>query len=102
MAVIGSIRNRSGLLMIIIGGAMVAFILGDLLSSGNTIFQGNPTEIGEVAGETVDGKDFEIMVKEAIETYKRNYSIPSVDARTTDQIREQTWKRPFRKMRWLV
>lgn len=91
MAVIGSIRNRSGLLMIIIGGAMVAFILGDLLSSGNTIFQGNPTEIGEVAGETVDGKDFEVKVKEAIETYKRNYSIPSVDARTTDQIREQTW-----------
>ncbi|MFT4525520.1 MAG: peptidyl-prolyl cis-trans isomerase D [Bacteroidia bacterium] len=92
MAVIGKIRNASGLLMIVIGGAMVAFILGDLMSSGNTLFAGNPTEIGEVAGESIDGQKFEILVQDAIENYKRNYNIPSVDATTTDQIREQTWK----------
>lgn len=78
--------------MIVIGGAMVAFILGDLMSSGNTLFAGNPTEIGEVAGESIDGQKFEILVQDAIENYKRNYNIPSVDATTTDQIREQTWK----------
>ncbi|MFT4680552.1 MAG: peptidyl-prolyl cis-trans isomerase D [Granulosicoccus sp.] len=91
MAVIGKIRNASGLLMIVIGGAMVAFILGDLMSSGNTLFAGNPTEIGEVAGESIDGQKFEILVQDAIENYKRNYKIPSVDAKMTDQIREQTW-----------
>lgn len=91
MAVIGRIRNASGLLVIVIGGAMVAFILGDLMSSGNTLFSGNPTEIGEVAGESIDGQKFELMVQDAIENYKRNYNIPSVDAKTTDQIREQTW-----------
>jgi peptidyl-prolyl cis-trans isomerase D len=92
MAVIGKIRNSSGLLMIVIGGAMVAFILGDLLSSGTTLFAGNPTEIGEVAGESIDGQKFEVLVQDAIENYKRNYNIPSVDATATDQIREQTWK----------
>ncbi|MBL4587520.1 MAG: SurA N-terminal domain-containing protein [Flavobacteriales bacterium] len=45
--VIGKIREKSTLLLIMIGGAMLAFILGDLLNSGSFILNGSPTDIGE-------------------------------------------------------
>lgn len=70
---------------------MVAFILGDLFSSGNSMFGGNQTEVGEIGGQSIDGIAFEKKVQESIENYKRNYNIPSVDAAVTEQIREQTW-----------
>jgi len=38
MATLQNIRNRAGFLVAVIGIAMLAFILGDLLTSGTTIF----------------------------------------------------------------
>ena len=37
MATLGNIRNRSGLLLAVIGIAMLAFILGDLMQSTNSL-----------------------------------------------------------------
>ena len=48
MATLERIRQRSGLLIIIIGLAMAAFILTDLLGSGNSIFRGDATVVGKI------------------------------------------------------
>ena len=57
-----SIRNRSGLLMVVIGVAMFAFIMMDLMSSQRS---GGPTDlsVGEVYGESIDVQDFEARVQ---------------------------------------
>ena len=39
MATLQKIRNRAGLLIIVIGVALLAFIVGDGLRSGGTLFQ---------------------------------------------------------------
>lgn len=96
--VIGKIREKSTLLMIMIGGAMLAFILGDLLNSGSFILNGSPTDIGEIAGNTIDGRNFEVKVQESIENYKTQSGQSTIDATTTDQIREQTWNQMIREM----
>lgn len=52
MAVIGSIRKRSSLLVIIIGVALAAFVLGDFARGGR---MGNQeVNIGIVEGEEID------------------------------------------------
>ncbi|MCF8462267.1 MAG: SurA N-terminal domain-containing protein [Flavobacteriales bacterium] len=95
--VIGKIREQSTLLMILIGGAMLAFILGDLLNSGGFLLNGSPTEVGEIAGNTVDGRAFEERVQESIDNYKAQSGQSTVDNATTDQLREQTWQQMVRE-----
>ena len=95
--VIGKIREQSTLLMILIGGAMLAFILGDLLNSGGFLLNGSPTEVGEIAGHTVDGRAFEAKVQESIANYKEQTGQTTIDNATTDQLREQTWQQMVRE-----
>ncbi len=94
--VIGKIREKSTLLLIMIGGAMLAFILGDLFSSSNFLVSGSQTEIGVVAGEAIEGRDFEDRVQQAIDNYKAQSGQTTVNATTTDQLREQTWNQLLR------
>lgn len=94
--VIGKIREKSTLLLIMIGGAMLAFILGDLFSSSNFLVSGSQTEIGVVAGEAIEGRDFEDRVQQAIENYKSQTGQTTITGATTDQLREQTWNQLLR------
>ena len=52
MATLGRIRNRSGLLLAVIGIAMLSFILGDFLKSTNS-GGGQGLYVGNVLGEDV-------------------------------------------------
>ena len=54
MAVIGKIREKSALVMIIIGVGMLAFILGDLFKSGNQFFS-DGNNVGEIDGVEISG-----------------------------------------------
>ncbi len=95
MAVIGKIREKSTLLLIIIGLAMLAFILGDIFSSGNSIFGGNETNVGEIAGRDIDGKDFEARVQMEINKFQEREKRP-VDDATKYSIRERVWNNLLR------
>lgn len=86
MAAIGKIREKSGLLIFIIGLAMVAFIMGDLFSNR----QGRPEYIvGEIHGEPVSGVEYEYLVNDLVE------GLRSTGQRLTeadrDQVRAQVW-----------
>ena len=96
--VIGKIREQSTLLLLLIGGAMLAFILGDLLNSGSFILNGSPTEVGEIAGTTIDGRKFQERVDETIANYKNQTGQTSLDAATTNQLRDQTWNQMVREL----
>ncbi len=55
MAVLNNIRKRSGLLIIIIGFALFAFLIPELFKSGFSI---NNNNIGEVNGTDINGQEF--------------------------------------------
>ena len=63
MATLERIRRRSGLLIVVIGLAMAAFILTDLLGSGNSIFN-DYTSIGKVDGVKIDREEFARRIEE--------------------------------------
>ena len=66
MATLEKIRKKSVLLLIIIGGALLAFILGDLLNN-QSIF-GRGTTVAEVNGTEIDYlKDFQELYAQASE-----------------------------------
>lgn len=84
MAIIGKIRDKSWLILIIVGGALLAFILGDWqkISGGNEEVYG----FGTVYGEKVD-----------IEEYNRLYNIADENATRTAQQQQQP-KKPVDEM----
>lgn len=88
MAVIGKIRERSGLLLVLVGGAMAAFILTDLFSGRGGGRQDNV--IGIVGGEELSGTELERRSNDEIESYRNDFG-QQVNAQVTEQVRNSVW-----------
>ena len=72
MATLERIRRRSGLLIIVIGVAMLGFILTDLLGSGNSIFRGDANVVGKVNGRTYELPEFSTLMEEREQLIRQN------------------------------
>lgn len=93
MATLQNIRNRGSLMIaIVIGLALGAFILGDMLNSGSNLMRPSQMEIAEIDGESVQYPDFQKKVEELSEIYKMNSQQAQIDENTWEQIREQVWQ----------
>lgn len=88
MATIGKIREQSTLLLIVIGGAMVAFVFLDFLGGGGGFAQ-QDRYVGEVFGEEINMIDYE----KKVEAYKQSMATVGqpVTAQAEQQIRNQVW-----------
>ena len=93
MATLQNIRNRGGLMIaIVIGLALGAFILGDMLNSGSKLMRPSQMKIAEIDGESIQYPDFQKKVEELSEVYKMNTQKTQIDENTWEQIREQVWQ----------
>nr|WP_319511457.1 peptidylprolyl isomerase [uncultured Draconibacterium sp.] len=94
MATLQTIRTKAGLLVaIVIGLSLAAFILGDLLQGGSSMFQRNRLEVGVIDGESIQYPEFQQEVEELGEIFKQNYGQNQLDDNTWAQVREQAWQR---------
>ena len=88
MATLQTIRNRGGLLVsIVIGLALIAFIVGDALNSGSRIFNSQRNQIGEIAGEGVSIIDFQNRVSKNEEMIKAMNNVRSEERRVGKECR---------------
>ncbi len=88
MAVIGKIRERSGLLLVLVGGAIVLFILGDIMGGGN---MGRRDQVlGTVGDEEITAMEFERRVNDEVESYRNDFG-QTVNAQMTEQVRNSVW-----------
>jgi peptidyl-prolyl cis-trans isomerase D len=92
MAVLERIRSRAGtIVVIVIGLALVSFVLQDLFSSGNSIFRGGANTIGEINGNSISGEEFASRLNAAEEKYKRNQNASGVDENVRQQLINDIW-----------
>jgi peptidyl-prolyl cis-trans isomerase D len=92
MATLQKIRNRAGLLAIIIGLALFAFIIGDFLNSGSSLFRQSQNKIAKIGGYSLDYKDYEARIKEMEEVYKIQTGQTNLDDAIAGQIRESVYE----------
>jgi len=98
MATLQNIRNRGSLaIAIVIGLALGAFILGDMMNSGSNLMKPSQMEIAEIDGESVQYPDYQKKVEELSEIYKMNSQTSQIDESTWEQIREQVWQEYLKK-----
>jgi peptidyl-prolyl cis-trans isomerase D len=89
MAIIGKIRERSFLVLIIIGIAILAFVLTDLFSAKSNGQQAPPS-IAEINGQQISPQEFEYKVQKGYENYQKQTK-QELDERTKSSIRESVW-----------
>ncbi len=99
MAILEKLRVRAGLLLaIVIGLALLAFVLSDLLDSGGSLFTRSKFEIAEISGKSVPYTEYDMKVRELENMQKLQSGQMSVDEETMDQIRNMTWDNMIRDM----
>ncbi len=94
MAAIGSIRKHSTLLVIVIGGALAAFILGDFMKKSNR----RDVNAGKVDGVEITIMDFNKKVDKNTESIKQQQQRNSLTTDETFRVREQTWEQMVRQI----
>ncbi|MBM3435927.1 MAG: hypothetical protein FJY07_06915, partial [Bacteroidetes bacterium] len=95
MALIGTIRKQSGLLIIIVGVALAAFVLGDFLGPRSGRRQVN---IAEVLGEEITYTQFDEMYEQGLENQKRNQKKENLTADEIFNLKQQTWDQLTQKI----
>lgn len=83
MATLEKIRNKSVLLISFIGIALIAFIVGDFLNSGQTFFQMNANKVAVVDGTRIEIEEYQNRVtartEEMQEMFRRQYGMAMPD-----------------------
>jgi peptidyl-prolyl cis-trans isomerase D len=94
MAIIGKIRKHSGLVVIVVGVAIAAFVIGDFSKKSPR----GVNEIGEVNGQVIPIVDFNTKVDESIEMQKENSKSDKITDEETYNIRQTTWNAMTREI----
>lgn len=91
MSVLEKIRSRTGLLVGLVGLALAIFILESLLGSGRSIFGGNDTSVGKIAGEKIDYTEYNNKMQEQINMVMQSNPNANIDDNMRQQISESVW-----------
>ena len=92
MAILQKIRNHSVLLLVVVGVAMFAFIIGDFLNSGATYFNKSRENVGNINGEAIHILDYTTAVDQMTEVYKLESGSQNLTEEIHAQIRNSVWE----------
>lgn len=92
MATLQKIRNHGVLLLVIVGLAMLAFIMGDFINSGSSFFNRGRENVGEIAGHKVHYTEYEAAKDQLTEVYKIESGRTDIDEELSAQLRNQVWQ----------
>ena len=87
MGIIGSIRKHSWVAVLLVGIAIIAFIIGDLTKQ-----RGGIPDMGKINNTTVLAQHFNELVDEQEEMYKMQQGMAQLPPEVEYQIREQVWQ----------
>jgi len=93
VSVLEKIRRRTGLLVGIVGLALVIFILESLLGSGASIFGGNELAYaGSINGKKIDRNEFAMRFENQLNNYRQRNQGREADESTRAQAIESIWQ----------
>ncbi len=92
MAALQTLRNKAAVFITaLIALALLAFILTDLLGSGNSIFVDRET-LGVIDGHKVKAQEFQQKIENAEAIYKIENNSASIPEQRQNELRESVWQ----------
>ena len=91
MATLEKIRSKGLLLLIVVGLALVVFIVGDLVNSGSTYFQENGANVAVINGDKVKIRDYAEKMEQFNDVVKLQYG-NNINDEIMEQIRQMVWE----------
>ncbi len=98
MAALQKIRNKAGLLIGALGIALLAFVLGDLLTSGGTWMNKFRDKAFVVDGDVVSTGEYQQRIAQYEEFFKWSNNTTSIDENTSSEIREYIYSEMVKEM----
>jgi peptidyl-prolyl cis-trans isomerase D len=93
MTVLSKIRNRAGLLVAVVGIALLIFVLQAALESGTFLFGNSNRYAGEIGGNKIGIEDYSNRLEDAMNKYMVGNPQGTLDDQTRDMLNNQTWQR---------
>ena len=87
MGIIGRIRKRGWIAVLIVGVAIIAFIIGDFAKK-----QPNRTDLGKINHNTITYNYFEQRASELMDNYRQQQQNDQIPTEVEHQLREQAWQ----------
>lgn len=92
MAVLDRIRSRGVLLVVVVGLALLAFIVGDFLKEGSNFFNKSKEIVGKVVGDDINIKEYTAAIDQMTEVYKIETGKTDLKEEITNQLRQSVWE----------
>lgn len=92
MAILGKIRSKGVLLLVVVGFALFAFIIGDFLTQGSTYFNKSRETVAEIEGEDVNINDYQAAIDQMVEVYKIETGQTDLSEDVMAQLRASVWE----------
>ncbi len=91
MSILESIRKRTGLLVGLVGLALLIFILESLLGSGKSLFTSEDRVVGEIDGKKIDYMEFQNLINQQINSVMQMNPNATIDDNMKKSIVENVW-----------
>ena len=92
MATLEKIRNQAGLLVIIVGLALFAFIIGDFLNSGSTYMRQSQDQVVKVNGISINSQEYNNRIDETTKIYKMQLNSNNLNEEQNIQVRQSVYE----------
>lgn len=98
MATLNTLRNKGGILLaVVIGVALLAFVLGDLLTSGSTLISNEKMTVGRINGDKIPMQLYATTLDELTEIQRITTGQQSANEEQNEQLRQQAWEMLIRQ-----
>lgn len=91
MAVIGKIRQRSGLLIFLIGLSIIGFLIMDATNSQGSMLRGRKDSVGKINGEKISYADFNKKYEDNLKNTEDQMRGQPMTDDQRNYVRNQTW-----------
>lgn len=98
MATLNTLRTKGGVVVaIVIGISLLAFLLGDLATSGGALMGSSQMNVGEINGKTITYQDYLNKVEQLTSVQQIATGRESLDEEQTTAIRANAWEQITRE-----
>lgn len=92
MATLEKIRSKGVLLIVVVGIALFAFIIGDFLRDGSTFFNQSREVVATIEGEDINIREYNAAIDQMTEVYKIETGNAEVNEEMLSQLRASVWE----------